>query len=237
MTITNRPPTTGHRPPILKLAVIVSLAVTLPLLVRADSSTAPAPRFEIKLPAGISYDLWSYYIPKNNPVTAEKVKLGEHLYFDKRLSADGTVSCATCHDPKHAFGDGQAFSKGIRGQLGGRSAPTVINRAYSLDQFWDGRAKTLEEQAKGPIANPVEMGQPHDACEKCVGEIAGYRKRFKAVFGTDQVTIDLIAKAIATFERTVLSGNSAYDRFKAGKKDALSESQQRGMNIFFSNHA
>src|SRR4029453_9006769 len=108
------------------------------------------------------------------------------------------------------------ISKGIRGQIGGRSAPTVINRAFSLEQFWDGRAKTLEEQAKGPIANPIEMGMKHGACEECVGAVAGDPKRFKDVFGTEKVTIDNIAKAIATFERTVLSGNSAYDKFKAG---------------------
>ena len=138
---------------------------------------------------------------------------------------------------KHAFTDGSAFSKGIRGQLGGRSAPTVINRAYSLEQFWDGRAKTLEEQAKGPIANPIEMGHAHDLCEKCVGAIAGYRARFKDAFGDEKVTIDRIAQAVATFERMVLSGNSPYDQFKAGEKTALSESQQRGMDIFFSNNA
>ena len=130
-----------------------------------------------------------------------------------------------------------AVLEGHRGQLGGRSAPTVINRAYSLEQFWDGRAKTLEEQAKGPIANPIEMGHAHDLCEKCIGAIPGYRKRFKEVFGDEEVTIDHIAQAIATFERTVLSGNSPFDRFKAGDKKALSESQKRGMDVFFSNNA
>ena len=186
-----------------------------------------------KIPLGLVPIQW----PKDNPYTAEKAELGWLLYFDKRLSADNTVSCATCHDPKAGFTDGRAFSAGIRGQLGGRSAPTVINRAYSLEQFWDGRAKTLEEQAKGPIANPIEMGHAHEACEKCIGGIPGYRKRFKEVFGSEAVTIDHIAKAIATFERTVLSGNSAYDKFKAGDAKALSESQKRGMEIFFSNNA
>ncbi len=186
-----------------------------------------------KIPLGLVPIQW----PKDNPYSAAKAELGWFLYFDKRLSGDGTVSCASCHDPKFAFTDGSPFSKGIRSQLGGRSAPTVINRAYSLDQFWDGRAKTLEEQAKGPIANPIEMGHAHESCEKCVGAIPGYRKRFNDVFGTDKVTIDQIAMAIATFERTVLSGNSAYDKFKAGDMKALSESQKRGMEIFFSNNA
>jgi cytochrome c peroxidase len=186
-----------------------------------------------KVPLGLVPIPW----PKENPYSPEKAELGWLLYFDKRLSGDGTVSCASCHDPKNGFTDGQAFSKGIRNQLGGRSAPTVINRAYSLEQFWDGRAKTLEDQAKGPIANPIEMGHAHAECEKCIAGIPGYRKRFKEVFGTDKVTIDHIAKAIATFERTVLSGNSAYDKFKAGDKNALTDSQKRGMEIFFSNNA
>lgn len=210
-------------------AALVSFA--LPAVVPADEPVFP--KDGPKVPAGLVPIFW----PKDNPYTPEKAELGWLLYFDKRLSADQSLSCASCHDPKHAFTDGKAFSSGIRGQLGGRSAPTVINRAYSLDQFWDGRAKSLEEQAKGPIANPVEMGHPHDACEQCVGAIDGYRKRFKAAFGTDKVTIDDIAKAIATFERTVLSGNSAYDRFKAGDENALTDSQKRGMTVFFSNNA
>ena len=122
-----------------------------------------------KIPRGLVPIIW----PKDNPYTAAKAELGWLLYFDKRLSVDGTVSCASCHDPKFAFTDGAAFSKGIRGQLGGRSAPTVINRAYSLEQFWDGRAASLEEQAKGPIANPIEMGHTHDGCAECIARRAG----------------------------------------------------------------
>src|SRR4051794_26781531 len=206
------------------------LAFALPTVASADEPMFP--KDGPKIPTGLVPIFW----PKDNPYSSEKAELGWLLYFDKRLSADQSLSCASCHDPKHAFTDGKAFSSGIRNQLGGRSAPTVINRAYSLDQFWDGRAKSLEEQAKGPIANPVEMGHPHDACEQCVDSIPGYRKRFKAVFGTNKVTIDEIAKAIATFERTVLSGNSAYDRFKAGDEAALNESQKRGMKVFFSDN-
>jgi cytochrome c peroxidase len=197
------------------------------------STAAMFPAEGPKVPLGLVAIHW----PKENPYSPAKAELGWLLYFDKRLSVDGTVACASCHDPKHAFADGSPFSKGIRGQLGGRSAPTIINRAYSLEQFWDGRAKTLEEQAKGPIANPVEMGLTHDLCEKCIGAIEGYRTRFKDAFGDEKVTIDRIAQAIATFERTVLSGNSPYDKFKAGDKTALSEGQQRGMDIFFSNNA
>jgi cytochrome c peroxidase len=172
--------------------------------------------------------------PRDNPYSAEKAELGKLLYFDKRLSADNTISCATCHSPTHAYTDGAPVSTGIRGQKGGRSAPTVINRAYSLAQFWDGRAQTLEEQAKGPITNPIEMGMKnHDETISKLRGIAGYRKLFATVFGTGQFTIDHVAMAIATFERTVLSGNSPYDQYKAGNKKALTAEQIRGIDVYF----
>jgi cytochrome c peroxidase len=197
------------------------------------NDTPPFPKDGPKVPAGLVPIMW----PKDNPYSPAKAELGWLIYFDKRVSADHSISCASCHAPQFAFTDGQRFSTGIKNQLGGRNAPTVINRAYSLDQFWDGRAKTLEEQAKGPIANPLEMGGTHEACVDCIAGMPGYRKRFKDAFGTDEVTIDRIAKAVATFERTVLSGNSAYDRFKAGDEKALTDGQKRGMDVFFSNNA
>src|SRR2546429_818999 len=135
-------------------------------------------------PLGLVPVVW----PRDNPYTPEKAALGRLLYFDPRLSADGTVSCATCHNPKYAFTDGAAVSTGIRAQKGGRSAPTVINRAYSLAQFWDGRAGTLEEQAKGPIANPIEMGSTHDGVVKRLQGVAGYRTMFAKAFGSEDIT-------------------------------------------------
>lgn len=186
-------------------------------------------------PLGLSPLFW----PDENPYTPEKAELGKLLFFDRRLSSDGSVSCASCHDPARAFGDGAANSQGIGGQRGGRSAPTVINRAYSTLQFWDGRAPSLEEQAKGPIANPIEMTIDKDteqAHRNVVGRlktVPGYVDRFKKVFGTADFTIDHVAQAIATFERTVLSGNSAYDRYKEGDKTALTPAQVRGMDVFF----
>ncbi len=187
------------------------------------------PSTTIPVPLGLLPVQW----PEDNPYSAEKAELGKLLYFDKRLSADNTISCATCHSPAHAFADGAPVSTGIRGQKGGRSAPTVINRAYSLAQFWDGRAPTLEEQAKGPITNPIEMGMKnHEETIAKLRGIAGYRKLFAKVFGTEQFTIDHLAKAIATFERTVLSGNSAYDKYKAGNKKALSAEQIRGLDVY-----
>jgi len=181
-----------------------------------------------RAPLGLVPVVW----PRDNPYTPEKAALGRLLYFDPRLSADGTVSCATCHNPKYAFTDGAAVSTGIRGQKGNRSAPTVINRAYSLAQFWDGRASTLEEQAKGPMANPIEMGSTHIGIVENLKKIKGYRTLFAAAFDTDDITIDRAAQAITTFERTIMSGNSPYDRYRAGQKAAMTSSQVRGHDVF-----
>ncbi len=184
----------------------------------------------LKLPLGLQEE--SLYIPSDNPLTAEKIDLGRLLYFDKRLSTDNTVSCASCHHPRFGCGDGQPVSTGVREQKGARSAPTTINRAFSKEQFWDGRAADLEEQAKGPIANPIEMGFTHDGVVARLKGIRGYRERFEKVFGTENLTIDRVAQAIAAYERTILSGNSPYDRFQAGDKSALSAPAQRGLALF-----
>ena len=188
-----------------------------------------------KPPLGLPPVIW----PEDNPYTPEKAELGRLLYFDKRLSSDGTISCASCHAPEHAFTDAAPVSTGISGQKGGRSAPTVINRAYSTAQFWDGRAASLEEQAKGPIANPLEMtaqkkaDEAHEACVQCLRAIPGYVRRFEKVFGTNALTIDHVAQAIATFERTIYSGNSPYDRYLKGDEKAMTDAQVRGMGVFF----
>jgi len=170
-------------------------------------------------------------VPDDNPMTSEKSELGKLLYFDPRLSKDGTISCATCHNPKEGWSERRATSKGIRDQIGNRNSPTVINSAYHGAQFWDGRAATLEEQALGPIENPIEMGHKLEDVVKELTAIPEYTKQFQAVFGTG-VTKDGIGKAIEAFERTVLSGNSPYDRFKGGDETALSDAQKRGMQVF-----
>lgn len=171
--------------------------------------------------------------PKDNQPTPEKIELGKQLYFDARLSSDNTVSCASCHVPKLGWSNGARFATGVDGQVGGRSAPSIINTAYYKFQFWDGRERTLEGQALGPIANPIEMNLPiKDAVAK-LNKIEGYRKQFQKVFGTD-ATADSLAKAIASFERTILSGDSPFDRFKAGDAKALSEAAERGRKLFFS---
>ncbi|WP_035958804.1 cytochrome-c peroxidase [Bryobacter aggregatus] len=205
----------------------LSIFTRLALLAPAVLIFAQDPALEVPL------GLLPIRFPKDNPYTPAKRELGRLLYYDKRLSADGTVSCATCHDPKAGFTDGKAVSDGIRGQKGGRSAPTVFNRAYSLNQFWDGRAASLEEQAAGPMANPIEMGNTHDVVVSTLRGIPGYRARFKEVFGSEEFGLSEVTKAIATYERIVLSGNSPYDRYKAGNKKAMTAAQIRGMDVYF----
>ena len=183
----------------------------------------------LSVPAGLPPVIW----PANNPYSSEKAELGRYLYFDKRLSADGTVSCASCHDPQHGFTDGAAFSTGIRGQKGTRSSPTILNRAYSLAQFWDGRAATLEEQAIVPMESPIEMGNTHQAIVATLSGIAEYRALFAKAFGSGAIDMDGVTMAIACFERTVLSGDSPFDRYKRGDRSALSEEQVRGLAVFF----
>jgi cytochrome c peroxidase len=170
-------------------------------------------------------------IPADNPQTTAKIALGSQLYFDPRLSADNSISCATCHAPEMGWANHNKVDTGIGGQKGTRNSGTILDAAYMKFQFWDGRAQSLEEQALGPIHNPVEMGETLEHVVQKLNAIDGYRTQFKAVFGTD-VTSDGIAKAIAAFERTVLSGPAPYDRFVAGDKTAMSQSAVRGMELF-----
>ena len=150
-----------------------------------------------------------------NPMTRAKIELGRQLYFDTRLSADSSVSCASCHSPEFGYAKNTQFGEGTKGQKGGRNSPVAYNRILSSLQFWDGRAATLEEQAKGPIANPIEMSNSHDVCVSCLGNIEGYKIQFEKVFPGEGVTIDNIAKAIASFERALVTGPSSWDYYDA----------------------
>lgn len=170
-------------------------------------------------------------IPSHNLQFEAKVELGKLLFFDSRLSKDGSVSCASCHVPAAGFSDPRQFSLGVGGKQGGRNAPPAMNAAYNHLQFWDGRASSLEEQALGPIQNPIEMAETLDGVVKKLSKVKAYQARFRAVFGSD-ITPDHLAKAIAAFERTLISTNSSFDRFIAGDKAALSESAQRGLELF-----
>lgn len=172
-------------------------------------------------------------IPKDNPMSAAKIALGKQLYFDPRLSVDGTVSCNSCHNLMASGTDNRPDSVGVKGNHGGRSAPTVWNAAFLTAQFWDGRAASLEDQAKGPIMNPVEMGMPDKtSVVKRLNGIPGYVSQFKDVFGGDDpVSLDNVVKAIAAFERTLLTPNSPFDRYQKGDKNALSAKAKKGMEL------
>jgi cytochrome c peroxidase len=176
-------------------------------------------------------------VPEDNPQTVEKIALGDKLFNDTRFSSTGEVSCATCHDAKKAFTDSPLqVSEGINKLTGTRNAPTVVNAAYMKSQFWDGRSPTLEDQALHPPLNPVEMGLvDHDPILEIARTDPEYVKAFQDVFGKsgDGITMDEVTKAIAAFERTQVSGNSPFDRyFYGGEKDALTDAQRRGFDLY-----
>lgn len=202
------------------------LAATLAVALSTEFSVAQ--EFKLEVPNGLA----RMRIPSDNPLTGPKIELGKQLFFDARLSKDNTISCATCHDPEKGWSNGEQFATGIDGQMGDRNSPTVINAGFQYFQFWDGRAAHVEGQALGPIQNPIEMNMTLDELEKKLNAIEGYRTQFQNIFGTD-VTRDGVAKAIGAFERTILSGDAPYDRFKAGDENALSEQAERGRHIFF----
>ena len=165
---------------------------------------------EVTLPLGLSAGVTQMVGLKENPLSRAKIELGRQLYFDTRLSIDNTVSCASCHHPDEGYGRHTQFGVGIKGLEGGRNSPISYNRILSGPQFWDGRAATLEEQAVGPIANSIEMGNTHENAVKTLKAIPGYKIQFKKVF-EDGVTIDNVGKAIAAFERTIVTGPSPFD--------------------------
>jgi cytochrome c peroxidase len=222
---------------LLFLAMAFSLAVAALLLLEPNqavfaqaSAVKPIGKpITIKPPLGLP----PVPVPADNPPTAETIALGRRLYYDPALSIDHTVSCATCHAPNMGFTDNKPVSNGVANKTGTRSSPTVINSAYSTLQFWDGRAPSLEKQAEGPMANPVEMAHSLPGVVERLQKDASYRNDFKQAWGTGQITIDMVTKSIASFERTVLSGDSPFDRFYyGGDKKALSASAQRGLKVF-----
>lgn len=211
------------------------VTVSLGLLFNASAAPPPAAAAptgaEPALPLGISRTILQIAVP-DGPPRPEVVALGEKLFNDKRLSADDSVACATCHDPKRGFVDHRATSEGIRKQVGKRNSPTVLAAMFNATQFWDGRAPTLEEQAKLPILNPIEMGQktPEDVVTKVRG-IPEYAQQFQKVFARD-VTYDDLAAAIAAFERTHAGADSPFDQYLHGKEDAIGPDAKRGWALF-----
>ncbi len=170
-------------------------------------------------------------IPATNLNYTAKVELGKQLYFDGRLSKNNSISCAFCHNPFTGFADPRQTSIGVAGGIGGRQSPTIFNTGLIPLQFWDGRAGSLEEQALGPIINPVEMAETHENVVKKLGKIKGYQQQFRAVFGTE-VNLQGIAEAIAAYERTVVSTDSAFDKYVLGDTTAMEEAAVRGMALF-----
>ena len=207
---------------VLKLLTVCTVAVGMVVTAQAHCA-APSGLPEVP-------------VPEDNPQTPAKVALGEKLFNDKRLSTDGTVGCATCHDPAKAFTDHKPVSEGVGGQKGTRNAPTVINAAFYTSQFWDGRRPSLEAQAKDPFVNPIEQGfKDHKPVVDAVAGDPEYVKAFREVFAAEpnDITIDQVVDAIAAFERTVVSGDSPFDRYQyGGDKSAMSESAIRGLEVY-----
>lgn len=169
--------------------------------------------------------------PPTNLGYLQKVDLGRQLYFDTRLSKNNSVSCAFCHNPGTGFADARQFSIGAFGTAGGRQAPTVYNTGFIPLQFWDGRAGSLEEQAIGPIHNPIEMAETHETVVPKIAKIPGYQKQFQLIFGGG-ASLQHIAEAIAAFERTIVSQNSPFDKYVLGDSKAMDEAAVRGMALF-----
>jgi cytochrome c peroxidase len=184
---------------------------------------------EIKAPLGLP----PVPIPADNPPTLETIALGRRIYYDFSLSSDKTVSCASCHMPAMGFADGRRVSTGVEGKQGVRNSPSVVNAAYYDLQFWDGRAGTLEKQTEGPVANPVEMAHSLRGVTERLSQDPTYVAAFEKAYGPGPITYEKVERCIASFERTVLSGNSPFDRYYyGGDKLAMTEAQVRGFELF-----
>lgn len=215
----------------LRLLMVLSFALMVGLLVVPEFAIAQK-LLKLAIPLGLPADTWSYYVPRTNPMTEAKIELGRKLFFDAQLSADGKVSCASCHDPKLAFGDAKPVAEGIGGKLGTRNSPSLLNAMFYPNQFWDGRAEGLEDQAIQPLTNPIEMGNAsYDQVVARLKTLPEYRAEFQVVFG-GEVTIARVGQAISAYERTLVSGDSPFDRFNAGDQSAMSDAAKRGLTVF-----
>ena len=215
------------------------LALLLVAILVALGCSGPEPSSGPVVPVGEGHSiepplgLPEVAIPADNPPTAQTIALGRKLYYDKALSVDNTIACASCHDPEAGFADPNQFSEGVGGKFGGRQAPPVMNAAYFTTQFWDGRAASLEEQAGGPVENPIEMAFTHEGVVERLSEDPVYTELFKEAWGDGPIVFEMVAKSIASFERTVLVGNSPFDRYMFGDdKEAMSEEAIRGLDVF-----
>jgi cytochrome c peroxidase len=200
---------------------------SLPSLPVSGQSELNSSQHRVNVPLGLP----EVPIPNYNPITREKIALGKQLFFDRRLSESGSISCASCHNPEKGFSDGVALSRGTGGLKGQRNTPTLINVAFQPYQFWDGRATSLEDQSLGPLHNPQEMGQSSEPAVTRLNRIPYYRERFREVFKSS-ITNETIAQALASYERTLLSGNSSYDQFTTGDRAALNQQALYGLQLF-----
>lgn len=199
------------------------------ILLLAATEKLPAQSTYISdVPVGIDWIV----VPDDNPMSPEKIELGKQLFFDKRLSGDQSVSCSTCHDPDKGWADDRRFSQGVRGALTSRNVPSIVNVGLHRTFFWDGRAASLEEQALFPLENPAEMDIRLEQLEERLRGITGYRHQFEAIF-SDGITAENIARALASFQRTILAGETPYDQFRGGHADALDGEIGQGSGIFF----
>lgn len=219
-----------------RIAALVLLALAAGCLAAPSARAQQAqPREAEEFPPPPPLGLDDAPAPENNPMTRAKVELGKLLFFEKRISGDGAVSCATCHVPRRGFSNARRYGAGFQGRPTLRNVPTIINAAYHEFLFWDGRAGSLEEQAKGPILHPGEMASSEEKIIRTLGAIRGYRARFRAAFGSGEISLDRVARAIASFERTLLSGNSPFDRWKfGGDEAAMPQAAIRGFEVFTS---
>lgn len=217
--------------PLSLLGAIAALALLMPVCgCRSEVSARPVgPPVAIAIPLGLP----PLPIPPRNPPTEASIALGRRLFYDTRLSKDDSLSCSSCHRPQTGFTDVKERSVGVGGTLGLRHAPSLVNAAYSPLLFWDGRAASLEAQVGSPILNPLEMDETHEAAVAKLRADPSYRPLFRSVYGTDAITFDRVANALASFERTILSGDSPFDQYAyQGKKNALSPAQIRGVAAF-----
>lgn len=213
-----------------KARALWSVAIVLACVYVTPTPPALAQDVHLGLPAGSSNS--SSQTTRQQALAA----VGKTLFFDRRLSANGSVSCATCHQPARAFTDGRPLAQGINARLGSRNTPTLLNAAYNLSQFWDGRRATLEEQAADPFFNPLEHGlKDQEALLRLVRRIPDYRKALSAAFNIApaEIGISHVSKSIAAYEATLVAGDSAFDRYYFGKDQAaLSPAAQRGLTLF-----
>ncbi len=199
-----------------------------------DASKWPAPNLHEDIAEGyIEIEkLPKIKHPKTNPYSRAKAELGKHLFFDPRLSASKQVSCASCHEPQLGWADGKRVAHGDLQQTGKRNTPTLINIGYAKSLFWDGRAKSLEEQAHGPIENPVEMNTKMETAVKNITDIKGYAPLFIDAYGNNEVTEERINKALATYQRTIKSTRSKFDLFIDGIENEYSDEEVLGLHLF-----